>query len=217
MKFISKYAGLLSLLIIFPFFLQACQKAGKKVIFENPCALPCWQYITPGQTDQEELIRTLKSQPDVDQRSIRILGKWNIFDSYVVVRLKSKIKINIYLINDKVILISIYDNFGMTYAEAVDHFGEPDVITAARTLGSDFIPIGDLQLLYISSMIPEVGIAFGFSSKDILMKSDEQINLDSRITNFYYYDPESFKTLLDRGLFTDGNTWDFQYWRSNDK
>ena len=154
--------------------------------------------------------------PDVDQKSIGILGKWNIFDSSVEVRLKSNIKIDIYLIDDKVILLSMYDIFGMTYAEAVDHFGEPVVITAARNLGTDFIPIGDLELLYISSMIPEIGIAYGFSSKDILMKSDEEIDPESKITYFNYYDPEFFKTLLDRGFFTGGNSWDFQYWRSND-
>lgn len=217
MKLINERVVFLSLTIISLLSLQACQKDTKKVVMENPCSPPCWRYITPGQTNQEELAEILENMTEVKQKTIQTLGPWSGFDSRTIVQLGSKSEVEFYLIKDKVILIAIRGMYGMTYAEAVEHFGKPDVITAARTLGSDYLPIGDLELLYISSMIPEVGIAFGFSSKEILMKSDEEINPDSIITNFDYYDPESFKTLLDQGLFTNGNTWDFQYWRSNNK
>lgn len=217
MKLINKRVVLLSLMIIALISLQACRKDTKKIVMENPCLPPCWRHITPGQTNQKELLKILENMTEVKQKNIQTLGPWNGFDSTTTVQFGSKSEIEFYLIKDKVILIAIRGMYGMTYAEAVEYFGKPEVITAARTLGSDFIPIGDLELLYISSMIPEVGIAFGFSSRDILMESDEEINPNSIITDFNYYDPESFKTLLYQGLFTNGNTWDFQYWRSNNK
>jgi hypothetical protein len=217
MKFIRERTVLLSLLIVLLFFVEACQKDGEKVILENPCSPPCWRQITPGKTNQDELVRILEDMPDVNQRSIQILGPWNIFDSNIVVQLDSNIEVEFYLIKNQVILIAIHDKFDLTYSEAVKHFGDPDVITAARTLGPSRILIGDTPLLYISSMIPSIGIGFGFATTDISMKSDEEIKPDSKITDFDYYDPESFKTLLERGLFTMGNTWDYKYWRSNSK
>jgi hypothetical protein len=215
MKFIRKHAVLLSLLISLLFFMQACQKDGEKVILENPCLPPCWRNITPGKTNQDELARIIENMPDVNQKTIQTLGPWNIFGIRTIIQLDSRAEVEFYSINDIVTLIAIRDEFGLTYSKAIDHFGDPDVITAARTLGPSRFLLGDSPVLYVSAMIPEIGIGFGFDTRDISMKSDEEIKPDSKITNFKYYNPDYFETLLDRGLFTMGNTWDFEYWRSN--
>jgi len=215
MKFIYERIILLSPLIILLFLLEACQKDGEKIILENPCLPPCWRNITPGKTEQEELVKILESMPDINKKTVHVLGSWNNFDSVVEATLISKPIINFYIQDGKVVLIFISGKLGLTYFEAMEHFGDPDVITAARTLGPSRILIGDSPLLYISAMIPEIGIGFGFDTRDILMKSDEEIKPDSKITEFYYYDPEYFETLLDRGLFTMGN--DYKYWRSSSK
>lgn len=202
------------ILVILCIVISACNDAAKKIIIDTACSPPCWRNITPGKTDQDELLSLLKNMPDVKNKEILLSGPNAIFDNVVRVSLRYDLKVELYILNEKVTLIIIDGKSRINYSEATSIFGMPDVIIATSTLGPSRFLFGDSPILYISSLNPSKGTGFGFSTLNRSMKSYEEIDPNTMITNFFYYDPSMYERLINNASFSMGNN-DYKIWLPN--
>ncbi|NTV84825.1 MAG: hypothetical protein HGA23_11090, partial [Bacteroidales bacterium] len=76
---------ILATLVLMCLFLAGCAAPtqGGQAVLDSPCDAPCWQNITPGETQSEPLVELLEAVPDMEKSQIVRLPKWNRYDEIV--------------------------------------------------------------------------------------------------------------------------------------
>ncbi|MEW6713092.1 MAG: hypothetical protein AB1403_24950, partial [Candidatus Riflebacteria bacterium] len=106
--------GVFSFAFIVTFTVHLLARQNKeKTIFSTDCIAPCWRSITPGKTtilDAHTLALNFSDTVSESVKHSTILQ--GVFNAYISFELSSGIKVEMYAIDNVVILIKFYDNDG---------------------------------------------------------------------------------------------------------
>ena len=181
--------------------LSAC--GGAQAPFKDAiCSPPCWEGITPGETTKTELLNILAESAMIESGSVEDMGAENIFDDSVVFGLRSDSTVWVYLIDDKVMLMTFDVNLGITFDEAIQKFGTPENFTHERVICKNSVfPLGESRCIMVRTINQEKGIYF-----DGLIPLSDHIELTSDVQVDYvgFFDPNAFDKLLEASEFLFG-------------
>ncbi len=181
----------------------------RRWLFGRPCALPCWENISPGTTTAEQALQTLQSNPLI--RSARIvtstlmpeLGElnWTWFDGTYGGRALFNATADQNLI--EVILPSAIKP--LSWQAVLDNFGEPTGIMAIGDRGPD---IDSPTLFAVIVLYQDDGFALSIIGRESppvlspMLSFDSVVFFDSTIVNLEALAPFiNWRT-------TDVRTWD---------
>jgi hypothetical protein len=182
-------------LLLLLFFLVSCtsQDTGidSELLSKNSCAEPCWQNLTPGISDQDDVDKFINSLNAKEWPG----RKFHTYDSGCTwIRLTdAKISENAKAVVDLSIEASKLtfvqsDHINLPKLEQViNHFGDPEYFKAVLGIGPD----GEIYVLEI--YYPSKGIAFTMATD----KDDVgYIKPDMQIDSVQYFVPSDLETYL---------------------
>jgi len=180
-----------------------CISQESPVLHDTSCEPPCWHEIEPGITNQQELIDILINDPMVDPKTISSHGEqWKGFNDIVYFHLKSGEEVRVYLLEDKVSMISFYDNLRLSFGQTIDQFGEPKKIIVFNMYGPAFL-FGEALHTIVHAIEPEKGISYEGDFTGISIEKPFKISPSTKIDEFEFFDPDSYLQLLEQGMFSD--------------
>lgn len=190
--------------------LSACQPKPDSVFFDPNTSLPGWRGIIPGETSMGDAISLINNMPDLDlmagcTKQYEYLG----FES-IRCYLNNKVDFTLRAENDIVQIIvlgpstiSIWYYFfnpnSISLENAIKRLGTPElVINSGRSLTSWYD-----QLL----INPEIGYMISYPPEYSRNKRwPDEINPKGRVWLVFYFNPEKFDELIDRGIIQAGIT-----------
>lgn len=186
----------LILLMLVGLLLLGCEtKHVNTNIFENPaCQPPCWENITPGITSKEEALAIL-SRPEIVDQPFHHQNESAIgFDDRVNFSIhkgkKDYASGSLYILGDRVSIISLGSNYGISLEHAIKLFGAPKSVFAIQTSYYDLVTF----------LNPEKGINFSYSLTGSRNFDNSPISAETEITSVDFFDPNQYQKLLNSGL-----------------
>lgn len=195
----AKYAFLMLLISM----LSACISENlipSSIVLNDPvCEPPCWEFVEPGVTSKQEIIRLLNESSKIEEGTLSVKGEnWNSFSDVISFNLTSGELTEIYLLADKASMISFSSDDGIiSFGEAIENFGEPEYLLEINVYS-------DISSTYIFAMEPSKGIRFGYDKKDIPRAWRDELRSDFMVTKLDFFDPSVYDTLLDIGMLSMG-------------
>ncbi len=186
------------------FVITNCGTNSPGLVLSSDCKPPCWFGIEPGKTTENEAISKLKGTSIVEDNSILTHGnKWLIFDDIVYFNLKNKtVTGEVFIINDKTVMIQFSGDLSITFSKAIEEFGEPTYILNIPTYSGP--PGGISSNAVIIALIPKIGIEVAYNTKDISTSDRSKLKPENNISLLTYFDSTVYNQLLDAGLFSLG-------------
>jgi hypothetical protein len=193
-KHILRWVFLISLLL-----LTACVSDSGQSLLKTDCDLPCWNGVTPGQTNKDEFLNILQKLPSVNKKSIIERGpSLGTFDSSIYFDIYSGISLwpTMHALGsfqgNTLSVLEFYDgNPGLNFGEIIKATVNPEwVITVGSITGKPLIRVINATK----------GIAFGNTMGNL-----KEITPETPIDLVILFDPTQFDALLDSGMFSDGN------------
>ena len=162
-----KIAFLFLLLI----FASSCtvESGRESIISDSECQLPCWNNITPGQTNRDQLIRIVADLEAVDQKSvIKNSSSSSTHDEVVFFNMYLNSRVSgvadfrgqASLLRGVVTTLILCGKLGMTIDEVTQIIGDPEYIITNGNLagGRDVIllnPQKGIYYWYLTNLLPE--------------------------------------------------------------
>jgi hypothetical protein len=191
-------------------FCVSCQaQSSHPNIFESPaCEPPCWENITPGLTTKNDALNTLSKLLMVDQPTTERFDTLpDGVDSLVKFTLYGDKNLggSIYFVDNKVSLIEMGNHSGLALQRAFEIFGEPQNVYVYK--GGEYTGV--------TFLLPQSGVAFSYTTwaqsrspawaepPDWLYT---EIRPNVEINFIAYFAPDQYKSLLDSGKLTIGDT-----------
>ncbi len=170
-----------------------------QILSDQICEPPCWEYVEPGVTSKQEIIRLLNESSKIEEGTLSVKGEnWNSFSDVISFNLTSGELTEIYLLADKASMISFSSDDGIiSFGEAIENFGEPEYVLQINVYS-------DISSTYIFAMEPSKGIRFGYDKKDISRAWRDELRSDFMVTKLDFFDPSEYDTLLDTGMLSMG-------------
>jgi hypothetical protein len=183
-------------LLLIGLVLTGCGTLGERPsIFENPnCKPPCWENITPGITTKDEALATLSKIDIVKQPIFDLRDTARGFSSELRFSLydeKSSLSGSVLMMDDLVVLIDFGTKLDLTLEEAIERFGAPQSILAFHS-----------NLMWVTLVDPQKGIAFGYSSAGQPDWVYSEIRPEVEIGEVMFFDPEHYQQILDSGILS---------------
>ncbi|MDL1943779.1 hypothetical protein FBQ99_15710 [Chloroflexi bacterium CFX2] len=137
-------------ILIFVLILLGCQPIKRGTLLDNlKCVIPCWENITPGATTKSVLSDLLLSSPIVVHSTIKSWVPVRTYDEVVgaeiVIGTSIKSYLFVYLINDRVALISIEGVRDITIADAIEKVGDPQYVVVASYMDDIYVSLINLD------------------------------------------------------------------------
>lgn len=189
------------LLLGVPVSLSGCvpmPKLDTSLLTDDPCAAPCWNNITPGVSNENDVRRQLENSPFVKEGSV-----YQGLDEQGGVPLttfswqsRGKPKNWIYLRDGQVLRVHINLDYDLTLGEIVDKYGSPEAVEASLR--------GSGELRYsVSVYYPTRGLLFSTTSYSFDPSVPDAtkrfvVSEDLAMTGVLYFAPTSL-----RGLFSE--------------
>ncbi len=117
----------------------SAQPVDMSLLTGDPCAPPCWQYITPGVTGQTEALARLMRSPFVKRNALSGLYElnWEELGGHITHsawesaagpwdRYFRRAKNYIFFRNDTVLWMEVFLEFELTAGQAVEKYGPPE-------------------------------------------------------------------------------------------
>lgn len=195
----KKATKVLILIILFS-FISSCQNKPVTWITNNTCSPPCWNGITPGETQLPQALESLKSNPEIAPATVRSMGSWYIFNDEIIWSFRTGGNGRLYILDDTVSMISLnlqgmMEFGGMEFEEAVQIFGTPEFIYNSPAQG-------DFVWYNIFVIYPQRGILFGYSETKIKRYMRAEIRPDIPLGFIMFYDPERYEEYIDAELLS---------------
>jgi hypothetical protein len=197
-KFISKKTikiilRLLSIVLIVS-NATGCQN-GKLTSFidQNSCELPCWNGTILGNSTKTEFISSIIDLPFVEKDSIIGTNEgWSFFDDQVIFTFSNaNILGRAHIIKTKVMDLSFEGELNTTIGQLIDILGDPEYIINIPSPSTSSI---------VTAIYPSLGAKFSYDTRDIPRKFRQVIHPDIPVKYIYFFDPEIYNQLLDKGL-----------------
>lgn len=177
----------------------ACVSSGPNdlLIKNSQCAPPCWNGLTPGETSQPEALQVIEGLDGIDSEKTKVItAPWKVFNKeiwFYIVRddflTKKQTSGALYFINDKLAVILLQLNVGVTFGEMVEMGGEPDVIVSLQSP----------EAILVRAILLSRGISFDFYARS------DQFSAETRIDNVMFFDSLYYEQLLDAEMFSLGD------------
>lgn len=168
-------------------------------LLSNGCKIPCWRQITPGKTHITEALNTIKKFSDVELGTIDTnKGAWNIYSDIVYFNLSSSEKVEIYLVDDVVAVISFSNPNGLIRLdECIKQFGDPEYATRTSLLSRD-VPFfwGETYHSWFFAITPLKGVLYGYDTYGFWSKKRGSIIPDAMVTDISFFDTKLYEKLL---------------------
>jgi hypothetical protein len=201
----EKRYRVLTFLIIIIAICSSCSNQHQFQTSLEACKPPCWNGITPGETNKEELLLTLQENPIVESDTVFVHGtSWKIFNESIEFSLTSNEQVEIYLVDDIVVLINLLNIRGITFQEAINILGEPEKILSTSSTGPGFL-FGDAIHINIYALSPDDGIGIYYDANEVPFFWRSEVNPRIEIASLDFFDPESFEDLANAGMFSMGH------------
>ena len=165
-------------------------------IFKNlVCKPPCWENITPGITTKKDALIRLSKIDTVDQPVIE-LNQSDLagFDDEVQFTLYKDNNSSagwVYFLDNRASLIAFQANLDITLEQAIELFGVPQSILAFHS-----------NLMWVTFVDPQKGIAFGYSSAGHPDWVYSEIRPEVEISEVMFFDPKQYQQILDSGFLS---------------
>jgi len=192
------------LIVCFFILISSGCKTTTPSILTSVCQAPCWNEIVPGVTTQADLISKLSKIPTINSKSIVVVPRQGIYTSRVVLEALSGEKIEVGLIDEKVVVILFSGKLNLSFGEAIDKYGEPEDMLVFGSIGRGFL-WGDAIHTFVHAISPSKGIMFGYDASEAGWRWQSEIGSGVKLDRVYYFDPKNFDRLADAGLFSLGN------------
>jgi hypothetical protein len=184
------------ILLLIGLVLAGCGTSGKHPsIFENPiCEYPCWENITPGITTKDDALATLSKVDIVKQPIFDLRDTARGFSSELRFSLydeKSSLSGSVLMMEDVVALIDFGTKLNLTLEQAIERFGTPQSILAFHS-----------NLMWVTFVDPQKGIAFGYSSAGHPDWVYSEIRPEVEISEVMFFDPKQYQQILDSGFLS---------------
>lgn len=190
----------LSVIIVFAIQLLTKQKR-EETVFSTDCNAPCWRYIIPGKTTIQEAYNLVSNFPDKESSHIEYSpALQSIIDSYISFNLSNGIKVEMYAVNDIVILIAFYDDNGITtFGKCISEFGPPEIAGQSYywSYGLPILPTQAKHILFVA-LSPQKGIAYTYDTYTYL-GTKQNVSPESIISEIDYFDSKYYDDLLQDG------------------
>jgi hypothetical protein len=163
----------------------------------------------PGETEKNDLLQIIDNLPMVDVSSIWVKGgPWKEFNDTVGFSLTTGEEFWIYLLDDKVSLVSIHPidsggDLGFTFGDAVERFSEPESLIIVGFGGPGILWFTANHTVFYA-ITPEKGINFGYDVYYTPKRWRDEINPEIPISMVDFFDPDSYQVLLEARMFSMG-------------
>lgn len=192
-------------------FISGCQswprqqEGGQSLLDTFECGYPCWQNIVPGKTSEKEANTILETSTLIDQKTIKSYAPSEafqnetperIFDKTIHASLTSDFNCNItlYIINDKVVVISFsFIEFPPSIEDVIKTTADPEYVVVNHYYAEDY-SVGFSNVTN--------GVAFMYST---LNKPREQlisITPDIKVDMIHFFDFNFYEQFLSIGSLT---------------
>ena len=182
--------------------ISSCQ-AKDFSIFSKECKAPCWRYIEPGKTTEEETMDLLTGFADIEQDKTWRGGS-NSTDKYIAFNLSNDVNVTIYPV-DKIIALILFENSGgiASFGECVKEYGVPEYIVQSSVMGFG-LPVGatSAKHTWVYALNPKNGVAYGYDTYSYFWKNTE-LTPNTKVTIIKFYDTNSYETLLAQGFLVN--------------
>lgn len=196
---------LLALVLTVLSLLTSCQSEleekapDRSILIDDPCAAPCWQGITPGQTTIDEafdILTELGYSPYLDETNRYIA--WSTPDNHasdVFVRGVSVASSR--RTGEDVTLLSLGLEFDLSLKEVLDKYGPPEKYQVYETMGN----LGEgahAPVLFALFYYTQLGLIF--ESRILISEPPGQTittDSDTVLDWIYYFPPTSIERLTD--------------------
>ena len=181
-------------------------------ILDNPCHLPCWYNIVPGDTTITEAENILYKIDFVDVRSVDKKYQEESFRTTI-----SWIAVHPYDIHGKVLgeegivkRLRIEGKFGISLDDIFDNYGPPSAYTANFT-----IPATVTQWEYLL-FYPENGAVFGAYQKAPMSKKEGLIYAEAQVWSVSLLDAFTLEAMITRMFGAYPPPWRLYRWHGFD-
>jgi hypothetical protein len=162
-------------------------------IFENlVCEPPCWENITPGITTKAEALAILSKIDAIDQPIIDSNLSYMMFDDAIDFTFYNDLNRFgfIYILHDRVSMISLPSKLDVTLQRAIELFGAPQSVLMEEHAG---------EYAAVHFLNPEKGIYFSYMfSLDKLT----EIEPEQQIDDVSFFDPTQYQLFLSSKFFS---------------
>jgi len=163
----------------------------------EPCAPPCWQGLTPGQSTEQELAVVLDTSEQVDPRSLRQesggcgqLTYWRNRDPFPSLSTQSGWTTNYACTSHKVLKVVMeYLGYEVRLEQLLENYGPPDALRA-QPAGVPERPYVEVSLYY-----PARGLMCQLELSD----QDEPLRPETRVIRAWYFAPTTLESLANPG------------------
>ena len=181
------------MLVLFGSLLAGCGAQPKQPnIFENPvCEPPCWMNITPGVTTKVDALTIMTKIDAIDQPIVDPNQPFMEFDDAFHFTFYNDINRLgfVYIVNDRVSMISFTYKLDITLQRAIELFGTPQSILVEHA--------GEFDA--VTFLNPQRGIEFGHRFH---LDESSEIKPEVDITGVAFFDPKQYRLFLNSGFFS---------------
>jgi len=183
----------------------------------QPCQAPCWYGLIPGTSTKNDVIEKTKHLSFINSLGIEESqhSRWNgKFDEIIktvnlpCINPKNQSCTNIELKEDVIDSIMIFPNFNITFKEAVESIGTPDLIYYSpknpEVKDCRLGMVWSNQKLDVTYYQNNTGL-FKESLCDLIKKNDEKIPSNLVIQEIIYWDENMFSENIKNGSFHQWN------------
>lgn len=167
------------------------------ILSDRICGKVCWNNITVGKSEKQEVLEIISKLPNVVQASVIIFDESDeslfddniVFQYYRIVGDKdSLINISARTKNQKVIYMVFQGDLGLTIKDVSDTFGEPDFVSSLWTFD------GGINVHLINSLQGAEITAYFRGEKS-------SISPNTVVNHLVLFDTDLYQTFLESNLF----------------
>lgn len=202
MKKISSILSLL-ILIFMCVTISACQNKGV-AISSDDCEVPCWRQIQPGVTTDDEVMELLDGFHDINTDEVWQGGGYQSSEKAIAFELSNGVNVTIYTLDKVVVVILFSKANGITsFGNIIQEFGDPEYVVQSSVMGFG-PPLGATSAwhTWFYGVNTNKGIVYGYDTYRYFGKK-VTVNPKTKITHIKFFDPNSFVTLISKGLLVN--------------
>lgn len=159
------------------------------LLTDNPCRVPCWHNIIPGESDADHVRAQLEDNPTVRKSTLayELTEEGGVPIGLFYWLAKGELWNRIVLHNETVVRMEIYVDHDWTLGDVVDKFGSPEYV--------DSYPYGEEGTGYfVVFYYPAQGLKF--HSSTFPFTGEFGITRDLKVTEGVYFAPTTLEGML---------------------
>jgi hypothetical protein len=156
----------------------------RSILTGEPCLLPCWYGIVPGETSETDALRLLLQNAHVDRQSLeKQVDKQGNVELFWLSLMGTGFDA-VHVQGGIARVIALVPEIPLTLGDVTTRYGPPQSLSASYGSYEDPNYQYSVQLYY-----PSLGLSVYLHTKLLMSNNQPLINSDMRVTNIYYFEP----------------------------